>query len=112
MSNRPEPSVFAQGSYILAFVSAFILLASFFLGFRIFDSVRFLRQIVWLALITSGIGSFLAYAARSDFKRRGGSDELQRRARIGWRINLATFVLLVILAVIQIVVLAMPGIGA
>ena len=101
--NRPDPVTFAEGSYILAFASAFIILLTFILGFRAFDSVALLRQIVWLALLTSGVGVFLSYAARQDFKRYSGPDDAVRKARVGWRVNLAVLVFMVIIALIAIV---------
>ena len=98
MSNRPDPIRFAKYSYYMAFVSAVILLLAFILSMPFFRSelTEALINIVWLALISGGIGTFLAFAARSDFKRSPGSAEAVRHARVGWRVNIgALFVVLV-----------------
>jgi archaellum biogenesis protein FlaJ (TadC family) len=101
--NRPDPVTFAEGSYILAFASAFIMMLAFVLGLRAFDSVAMLRQIVWLALFTSGVGVFLSYAARQDFKRYSGPADAIRKARVGWRVNLAVLIFMLVIALVAIV---------
>jgi uncharacterized Tic20 family protein len=103
MSNRPNPYTFAEFSYTLAFASAIILLVSVVLGFRLFDAIGFLRNIVWLALFTSAVGTFLAWAARSDFKRHPAPADIDRKARAAFRINLITLILMLLLLVITIV---------
>jgi hypothetical protein len=103
MSNRPNPYTFAEFSYMLAFASAIILLVAFVLGFRIFDAIGFLRNIVWLSLVTSAVGLFLAWAARSDFRRHPAPPDIDRKARVAFRINLVTLVLMLILLMITIV---------
>jgi archaellum biogenesis protein FlaJ (TadC family) len=101
--NRPDPVTFAEGSYILAFASALIIMLAFILGLHAFDSMAMLRQIVWLALITSGVGVFLSFAARQDFKRYSGPEDAVRKARVGWRVNLAVLVFMLIVTVIAII---------
>ncbi|HEC23854.1 MAG TPA: hypothetical protein ENI95_13150 [Chloroflexi bacterium] len=100
---RPDPVMFAEGSYILAFLSAFILVLTFIFGLKVFEPVAFLRQIMWLALVTSGIGVFLSYAARQDFKRFSGPPEAIRKARVGWRVNLAVLIFMLVAALVAIV---------
>jgi archaellum biogenesis protein FlaJ (TadC family) len=111
--NRPDPVTFAEGSYILAFASAFIMMLAFILGLRAFDSVAMLRQIVWLALFTSGVGVFLSYAARQDFKRYSGPADAIRKARVGWRVNLAVLIFMLVVTVIAIIrglgIISFPG---
>jgi magnesium-transporting ATPase (P-type) len=101
--NRPDPVTFAEGSYILAFASAFIIMLAFILGLHAFDSLAMLRQIVWLALLTSGVGVFLSYAARQDFKRYSGPEDAIRKARVGWRVNLAILVFMLIVTLVAII---------
>ena len=114
MSNRPDPTAFADMSYILAFVSAFILLLTFALGFIHTAFFATLQQvIIWFALVSGGIGAFLAYAARSDFKRYSGSPDAKRKARVGWRVNLATLVFMLLYVLAFVVVRAgLFGFGA
>jgi hypothetical protein len=101
--NRPDPVTFAEGSYMLAFTSALIIMLRFFLGLRMFDSVALIRQIVWLALFTSAVGVFLSYAARQDFKRYSGPEDSIRKARVGWRVNLAVLIFMLVIALVAIV---------
>jgi hypothetical protein len=101
--NRPDPVTFAEGSYILAFASAFIITLTFILGLRVFDSVAVLRQIVWLALVTSGVGVFLSFAARQDFKKYSGPADAVRKARVGWRVNLAVLIFMLVVTIASII---------
>jgi cytochrome b561 len=114
MTNRPDPTAFADISYILAFVSAFILLLTFGLGFvrtAFFDTLQ--QVIIWFALVSGGIGTFLAYAARSDFKRYSGPADAQRKARVGWRVNLATLIFMLLYVLTFVVVrVGLFGFGA
>ena len=106
--NRPDPVTFAEGSYILAFASAFIIMLAFILSLHAFDSMAVLRHIVWLALITSAVGVFLGFAARQDFKRYSGPEDAIRKARVGWRVNLAVLVFMLVITFIAII----RGLGA
>lgn len=108
-SKRPDPATFAEASYILAIASVLILLLSYVLSW--ISAVGFLSRIVWLALITSAVGAFLAYAARQDFKHIDAPEADIKRARAGWRVNLAVLVLMLVLALIAIVA-ALIGRGA
>ena len=114
MTNRPDPIRFAKYSYYMAFASALILLVAFIfsLPFLRSDLSSALINIVWLALITGGIGTFLAYAARADFKRAPGPAEAVRHARVGWRVNLgALFVVLVTAAFVIAIRIIAAGQG-
>jgi hypothetical protein len=102
--NRPDPVTFAKYSYILAFVSSGILTVTIILGLIPGDAIAPLRQVMWLALFTSAVGTFLGYAARSDFKRNPVGDDLMRKAGVGFRINLIAFVVMLLVAIIAIVV--------
>ncbi len=107
MSNSSRPGQFATYSYYLAFVSSGIVLIAF--AASIFKSPIF--NIVWLALITAGAGTFFALAARSDFKRQAASEEDESHVRVGLRVNLATLIFMIIIVIFVIVVSALPGIG-
>ena len=106
MSNRPDPIRFARYSYYLAFVSALIVLMVFIfsLPFLRSDLTTALVNIVWVALITGGIGTFLAYAARADFKRTPGPAEAVRHARVGWRVNLGALLVVLVWAAFYVVI--------
>ncbi len=114
MSNRPDPVLFARYSYYLAFASAAILLIAFIISVASHvvqsDLPGILIHVVWLALITGGVGTFLAYAARSDFKRNPGPAEAVIQARIGWRVNLGALAVLAVSAFFIIIIrlLAVP----
>lgn len=104
--NRPDPTTFAQFSYWLAIASSVIVTLVLLLGLvpgRMGDFLSPLQQVMWLALITSGVGLFLAIAARSDF-RRGGQvpDAFKRKARIGLRVNLIILVVMLLALVFLI----------
>ena len=99
MENRPDPSLFAQGSFYLAIASSGILLVSF-----VFGLLRLgLSAIVWLAVITSGVGLFLGWASRSDFKKNPGTPEMMQMADTGWRINLWALIILMVIMLIVII---------
>ncbi len=100
--NRPDPRTFALYSYYLAIASGGLIVLAFIFSF--IESVRFLTQMIWLTLITSGIGAFLAYAARSDFARmKQPPEESINHARIGWRNNLLTFGVVTLLALVVVI---------
>ena len=101
-SKRPDPATLAEASYILAIASVLILLLAYVLSWS--GAVGFLSRIVWLALITSAAGAFLAYAARKDYERIDAPEADVKRARAGWRVNLAVLVLMLVLAAIAIAV--------
>ncbi len=105
MSNTSRPGQFATYSYYLAFVSSGIVLIAFVAS--MLKSPLF--NVVWLALITGAVGTFFAMAARSDFKRKGASPEDENRARVGFRVNLATTIFMLILVIFVLVVSALPG---
>jgi hypothetical protein len=105
MSDSSRPSQFAAYSYYLAFVSSGIVLIAFVAS--ILKSPLF--NIVWLALITGAVGTFFAMAARSDFKRKGASPEDENRARLGFRVNLATSIFMILLVIFMIVTSAIFG---
>ncbi len=104
---RPDSATFAQYSYYLAIASSGIITLTFVFGLL---QLRLLANIMWLALITAGIGLFLASAARSDFKRREQQvpEDLKRKSRVGFRINLGVLAVMMIAVVFQIV-LALGG---
>ncbi len=106
MSNRPDPVVFARYSYILAFVSAGIIFVTLLLYVPVLpeDLRRVLVNIVWLALITGGVGTFMAYAARSDFRRNPGPLSAINQARIGFRVNLGALSVTLVWAVMVIII--------
>lgn len=107
MSNRPDPRGMIQLSYILAFVSALILLASYALAWvlRGTDIGTYVGQIIWLALITSAIGTFLAFAARSDLRGQELPPDLARRLRVGLRVNLAALILMLLWTALIIILI-------
>lgn len=104
--NRGAPDL-ATYSYYLAYASAAIMILAMLFAFI---PVRFLAplvHIIWITLITSAAGTFLAATARGEFKRRPPTEQEERRARIGLRVNIAAllFVLLLALAVVLVNVL-------
>jgi hypothetical protein len=105
MSNSSRPGQFATYSYYLAFASSGIVLIAFIAS--MFKSPIF--NIVWLALITGGVGAFFALAARSDFKRQAATEEDERHLRVGLRVNLATLVFMVIIVIFVVVISSLPG---
>ena len=106
MSNRPDPIRFARYSYYLAFASALIVLMVFVISLPFFrsDLTSALVNVVWVALITGGIGTFFAYAARADFKRTPGPAEAVRHARVGWRVNLGALLVVLVWAAFYVVI--------
>lgn len=108
MANRPDPRTFAEWSYYLAIASAAILLMAFLLGLTRVAALQPLVNIVWLALITSATGTFLAAAARSDFKRNPPDEVDQQRARTGLRVNLLALILMFVLMLILVLIRLLP----
>jgi hypothetical protein len=110
MSNRPDPRLFAQASYTLAFISAFWITFAL-IPIKPLDGVR--QYLMWVPLILSAVGAFLGYAARSDLKHTPADDNTMRKARVGWRVNLIIFVtmlLLVVTVIVLFVLRALPGV--
>src|SRR5688572_7329309 len=90
----------AQWSYYLAYASSGILMLAF-----IFSLLRVpLTPIVWLALITSAVGTFMAWTARREFKARPGPADSVKMARMAWRVNLGALIVMLI-AVVLVVIL-------
>lgn len=107
MSNRPDPRIFGTYSYYLALASTIITVLVLLLGL-------FVPQIAmafWLVLVTSAIGVFLGLAARSDLKHSGSTPEVERHVRIGVRVNLVYFVLMLIYTIVTIIFSLISGIG-
>lgn len=101
--NRPDPVSFAEASYVLAFVSSGILALTLLLGILPFQALRSFQHILWFALFTSAIGTFLGFAARRDFEQEPASEEIMNKAKIGFRTNRAILILMAIIALIAIV---------
>ncbi|HOA23910.1 MAG TPA: hypothetical protein PK801_14935 [Aggregatilineales bacterium] len=106
----PSPARLADISYYLALVSAGILLVYSAIGLAGLH-VRALTPFVWVALITSAAGAFLAFAARSDLTTADLDDRAVRRARTGWWLNLAAFAVMVVFALLFALAAFMPGIS-
>lgn len=107
-SQRPDPELFANISFYLGLASSGIILLALILGFlRLPGSI-----IIWLALITSAVGMFAAWAARQDFKKSGGSEEAVQRAEMGWRFNrlslIAMLIFLVMVLLIRVAIAVLP----
>jgi hypothetical protein len=92
MANRPDPVQFARISYYLAIATATILGLTVLLGMLRIG----MTWIVWIALITSAVGAFLAWAARSDFKVTPGPTQAVKMARSAWRVNFYALLLLIL----------------
>ena len=99
---RPDPFTFAEYSYILAFISSGILSLTLLLGLPLFRAVSQLNQIMWFAMFTSAVGTFLAYAARNDFKRQPAPEDVIKKAKIGLRIHAGILILMTVLALIRV----------
>lgn len=101
MTARYDARDLAQTSYIIAFVTAAILLLVFFIGLIPFNAVKMFAHVAWLALPTSAVGIALALMARTDFRRQDPGAEWWGRMRVGLRINtmgLITILLLMLVA--------------
>lgn len=102
MNNRPDPETFARYSYYLAYASSAIILLSLIFWIIPGPVGTVLSNMVWLALVTGIAGTFMALAARSDFKRVPASEEAAHAAKFGLRLNLLTTVVVILFAVIAI----------
>jgi hypothetical protein len=106
---RPDPADFALYSYTLAFASSGIVTLAIILSMLKSPLV----QILWLALLTSAVGTFLGSAARSDFKQRSASEEAKHQANVGFRVNLGVLIVMLIMALIAVAgtLNLIPGFG-
>lgn len=105
---RPSPVLFANLSYYLALVSVGILLLYSVLGLTGLR-VQALTPFIWVVLITSAVGAFLAFAARSALPHTDATNRVMRRARTGWRVNLSAFVLMLLFALLFVMTALVPG---
>jgi hypothetical protein len=105
VDKRPDAVTLAQWSYYLAYASSGILLFGFFL--LLLRSP--LTAIVWLVLITSAMGTFMAWAARQEFKGKPGPEDSVAMAYSAFRINLGTLIGMLILVVLVIVAQVIIG---
>ena len=100
MSNRPNPAQFAQYSYLLAHISAGILGVAFLLALLPIASVKaFAGVMVWAVFLTGGIGAFMGYAAKADFKAQTAPPEIVHKARVGFRNNVIALAVTLFLAI-------------
>lgn len=102
MKNRPDPETFARYSYLLAYVSSGIILLSLIISIIPLAIATVLSNVIWLALISGIAGTFLGFAANSDFKRYPGSPEAVHAARVGFRLNLFATIVIMLFAVIGV----------
>ncbi len=111
MANRSNSDLFAEMSYYLAIASTLIMVLTFAIGMTRVEALSPLRNLIWLVLITSGVGLFMGLAARSDFKRAPPAAELVRFQKIGVRVNAAALVFMLMLSAIVIAMALSPSIG-
>lgn len=98
--NRPDAALLAKWSYYLSYGTSGLLLLGFLLGFARSP----LSAILWLAFLTSAVGSFMAWAAKGELKRQKSSDAASLKwAKQGWRVNFSGFMMLILLLVFIIV---------
>ncbi len=109
MSNQPNPGAMARVSYILAIVSVVILLVAFVLGLPFLKPFNALSRIVWLALPTSAVGAFLAYAARQEATHTALAEADREKLRLAWRVNLAMLALMLVLSLLGILLAFLAG---
>lgn len=112
MTNRPDTRTLAAYSYYLALASAGVMMLSLLLGLIPGRVIGILQNVIWLVVITSALGTFCGFAARSDLKLDGGSEEDRRNARVGLRVNLAALIVMLLMVVFVVVLNLLPGIGA
>jgi hypothetical protein len=93
---------FYQYTYYLAFATSAILIVAFILGLKWFDGIAILRNVVWLALITSALGTFFGLAARSEWKRREPSPEERNLVKIGLRTNIAALAFMILAVILAV----------
>lgn len=102
--NRPDPVMFTRWSYYLALTTSGLLLLTIALSFVPLEAIRTLpRLTVALALITSAVGTFMAWAARKDFATNPGPDDVMSMLNVAWRLNRLSLILIAILAVLALV---------
>lgn len=95
-----NPTRFVELGYLLAIVSSGAIFASLVFGLI---GWNLLANIVWLALISSGVGLFLTIAGRNDFERGGGVPEgLKIKSRVGFRINIGVLAIMIFILVFYI----------
>lgn len=112
MPNRPDPAQFARLSYTFAAISAGILGLAFVLGLIPTDITKTASSmIIWLVLLTGSIGAFMGYAANADFKAQSAPDDLIRKARVGFRINLGALIVTLLMAVLAIALTFLARMG-
>jgi hypothetical protein len=98
--NRPDAAQLAKWSYYLAYGTSGFLALGFILGLARSP----LQAIMWLAFLTSAAGAFMAWAAKSEFKRQRSSDtQAVKHAHQGWRVNLSGFVVLILILVFMVI---------
>lgn len=92
---------FIEIGYILAIVSSSIIFLSLLFGLL---GLNFLANIVWLALITAGVGLFLSILGRNEFNSRGGvPEDLAVKSRVGFRINLGILAIMLFIVIFYII---------
>ena len=102
LKNRPDPETFARYSYLLAYVSSGIILLALIISIIPFPIAATLSNVIWLALITGIAGTFMGFAANSDFKRFPGTPEAVHAARVGMRLNLFATIVITVFALIGV----------
>jgi hypothetical protein len=111
MEKQSNTETFAQWSYYLGYASSGIMLLSFILGM----ASPLIANILWLALITSAIGTFMAWVARSELKTAPASDNVMQMAKVGWRVNLMALIVMLLLVIMNVIlrllVLLAPSMG-
>lgn len=100
MESRPDPVQFARISYAMGFVTSGILALAFILGMVGLG----LGWIVWLALISSAAGTFMAWAARRDFKTQPAPPEIERNLKVAWRVNLGSLILMFLVLILYLII--------
>jgi uncharacterized Tic20 family protein len=105
-----QAATFTQVSYVLSIVTAVVIVAAIAVGMFGGESGRIFQNICWLGTFTSGIGTFLAWAARQDFAVNPPSETLDARSRSAFRYNLI-FVLIMVMGTLVIVALNLLGLG-
>jgi hypothetical protein len=100
MKNRPDPETFARYSYNLAYVSSGIILLAIIVSLIPLPIAAVLSNVIWFALISGVAGTFMGFAANSDFKRYPGSAEGVHAAKMGLRLNLFTTIVVLSIALV------------
>jgi hypothetical protein len=102
--NRPDPILFAKGSYYLGFATSGLLLVTIVL--MLVRATGVAGVLVWLTVLTSAVGTFMAWAARKDFQTAPPPPDVQGMVNLGWRINRLALILIVLMIVIGLIVVA------